>query len=122
MKPFPKFDELQFLLASEPVLTMIGVNPYGLTLNLDNGCAINSEEGLTYVDQAGVYHCYAKEWRNEKPIVFHALLEQRLVALDRDDLALTLRFSGGGVLVLPSVLGPYESGQIYSANGGMDVY
>jgi hypothetical protein len=113
MHPFPSADRLPFLLEGSPRLDGITVAPYVLNLQLDNGCSLTCEWKLTYVDQAGTESIYEREWRNEAPIHFHHLLEQRLILLDREDYALTLRFAGGGMLIIHSYNGPYECGQIY---------
>ena len=121
MHPFPTSEKLQFLLAGHPILSQIGVNPYGVKLVLDNGCSITSEGKLTYVDPEGSHFGYEREWRNEAPIRFHALLEQRLVLIDSEQLSLFLKFEKGALMV-HSELGPYESGQIHSADGSCLVF
>ena len=113
MHPFPGKAQTDRLLLGDPVLTQIVVNPYGLSLVLDNQCQVICEEALTYVGADSPAHRYNEPWRNEAPITFHRLLEKRLIAVERGDLDLTLRFESGGALIIHSALGPYESGQIY---------
>jgi hypothetical protein len=112
MHPFPSSDRLQFLLAEEARLTQIVINPYGLVLTMDNGCTIAVEHAISYRTADGVETTYSAEWRNETPITFHALLEQRLLAVTTEEWRLTLGFEGGVTLVVHSSEDGYEAGQI----------
>ena len=122
MHPFPKQEDLAFLLAGEPTLQSLSLWPYALAIGFDNGCSINVQNALTYIDAEGTSVRYDAEWRNEKLVGFHALLEQKLVRLVRSDLDLTLVFEKGGQLVIHSDLSMYEAGQIYNAAGSMEVF
>lgn len=112
MHPFPSSDRFQFLLANEPRLTQIVINPYGLALLLDNGCTIVVEHALSYRTAAGTETTYSTEWRNEVPVTFHALLERRLIVVAAEEWRLALGFDGGDTLVVHSSEGGYEAGQI----------
>jgi len=112
MHPFPSSDRLQFLLADDARLTQIVINPYGLALALDNGCAIVVEYAISYRTADGVETTYSAEWRNEAPVTFHALLEQRLLAVTAEEWRLTLGFEGGVTLVVHSSEDAYEAGQV----------
>jgi hypothetical protein len=112
MHPFPSSDRLQFLLANSARLTQLVINPYGLTLVLDNGCAIVAENAISYRTAEGVETTYSAEWRNEAPVTFNALLEQRLLAVTAEEWRLILGFEGGGALVVHSLEDGYEAGQI----------
>jgi hypothetical protein len=122
MHPFPKQEDLAFLLTGEPVLQSLAVWPYAVTIGFDNGCSINVGSALTYIGVDGVTVRYDAEWRNEKAIGFHALLEQKMVRLERSDFDLNLVFEKGGQLVIHSDLSMYEAGQIYGPDGSMEVF
>jgi len=112
MHPFPSSDRLQFLLADEARLNQIAVHAYGLALALDNGCTIVVQHAITYRAADGVETTHAAEWRNEAPITFHALLEQRLIAVEAEEWRLVLTFEGDVTLVVHSSEDGYEAGQI----------
>jgi len=122
MHPFPQKADLAFLLRGEPILQSLAIWPYGLTIGFDNGCSINVENAVSYVSSTGETRRYEAEWRNEQPVLFHGLLEQKLADVERSDLELALVFENGGRLIVHSDLSMYEAGQIYGPSGSMYVF
>lgn len=122
MHPFPSESDLRFLLANEPLLEVISIGPFTLHLRLDNDCIIAIEEAITHRDAGGFETCYEAEWRNEKPIAFHRLIQRKLVGLKSSDWLLELEFDGGESLLVHSAPGAYESGQITKPDGSMIVF
>ena len=122
MHPFPKSEQLQFLLAGQPTLTQLVFNPYGLGLTLDNDCSINVENALSHVSPNGEVSLYEREWRNEKPSHLHTLLERSLISVDTADYLLTLCFEGGDKVLVHSDDSNFEAGQIYGSDGSLIVF
>jgi hypothetical protein len=119
---FPPERELQFLLANEPLLEVVSIGPFTLHLTFDNACVVTVEQAITYRDAEGRETAYGTEWRNEGPIVFHRLIQRKLVAVKSSDWMLELSFEGGESLSVHSAPTPYESGQIKRADGSLIVF
>jgi hypothetical protein len=81
----------------------------------DNGCVIAVEHSITYRGASGGSTTYAKEWRNEQPIIFHRLLERRLIGVASNEWSLELAFEGDESLIVHSDSSPYEAGHIGSS-------
>jgi hypothetical protein len=119
---FPPRPELDFLLSDDPELTQIIVNPYGLHLVFDNACSIGCEYALTHVTPDGRQWRYEGAWREQTGFLLHNVLEDKLVAIEREDWSLTLRFSAGASIVVHSQLGAYESGHLARRDGVFIVF
>ncbi len=122
MHPFPPEGELQFLLANEPLLEVVSIGPFILHLMFDNDCFVAIEEAITHRDAGGHETCYRAEWRNEQPIVFHRLIQRRLVGVNSSDWVLELWFEGRESLLIHSEPSMYESGQIKKPDGTLIVF
>ena len=65
------------------------------------------------------YECEAAEG---PPLILHRLLYRRIVAVEREDLRLTLRIEDGSSLAIFADVGPYESGHIEGPETGFVVF
>ena len=120
MYPFPPAQELQRFAGD--VIAQIAMSPYTVQLVFESECQIMAAQRIEHVEPDGrlwSYDCQAKEGA---PVIFHRLLNRPIIAVEREDLRLNLRFNNGSALAVLSELGPYESGNITTPEGAFIVF
>lgn len=126
MHPLPSKDQLDYLVSSE--LTQIIIDLYEIRFLLSGP---NADAGIT-VSAPFIYSDGRVEetfepdkgCRTQNPVRFHALLGQKLCALDvtPEGDQLSLGFENGQTLTISSEIGgPYESGSI-NGNGKLWIF
>ena len=123
MHPFPAREALIHWIGAE--IGQIIIDPYQVRFELDGIsvlATITVSEPFLYRHDSGEDEFDPENGPSEKPIRFHALIKQKLSALDvaPDGDQMTLQFENGQALIIRSeVGGPYESGTITDQiNGG----
>ena len=106
MSPFPPSSQVQFLLEGNAWIIQITFHATTMAFQFANGCKIEVGGTLTYVSSDGIKVVHDKEWFRESPVLFHILLDKRLVAVDAEDLEMTLTFENGSQLIVHSEIGP----------------
>ena len=112
MVPFPPSKELQFLLEGDAWVDQVTIHTSGVEFSFANGCRVQANTIIAYVDE----HCrktvHDREWFDEGPVVFHQLLETPLFKVETEGFLLTLTFEGGRQLIVHSDEQPYEAGAV----------
>lgn len=121
MHAFPPSDQLRFLLEDSARLIQIAINAASLRLVFDNDCHVDAGLQLHYIRQDGTVVAYDKEWFLEKPIEFHALIDQTVVSVDTSGLEMRIGFSSGAALLIFTDIGPYEAVAVVK-RGGPEFY
>lgn len=120
MHPFPPTDEFQCLVGEE--IQELGIGPWQVRFCFGSGAVLTLEEGLTHYQADGVSEDYDCDASRAGGLSLHRLLMKPIIAVDRQDLTLTLTFQDGARLVALSDLGPYESGQFSTPSGRFLVF
>jgi hypothetical protein len=108
LKPFPPLEQIAFLLGAE--LQVVSLGRYQVSLIFDSEARITIEHFLEYRDRVEVERYDVQKGMG--PVRFHELLLETVTQLDVEDWRLTLTFGSNRALTIPSIAGPYESGQI----------
>jgi hypothetical protein len=119
MRPFPPLTELPPLTGEE--ITQIWLDPFGIKFLFSSKAQLYVESQIEHIEADGTKWCYDCQATAKAPIVLQRLLYQKITALSREDLCLTLTFEGGESLAIYSNLGQYEAGQL-SALGKLIVF
>jgi hypothetical protein len=114
MHPFPPAADLQFLVGEE--VLQIALDPYSLQFRFAGGGEIFVQGRIEHIDDAGQTHPYNCQAPIGTAIYLHQLLQHRIATVDAEPFCLSMRFESGAVLRVFSDDGPYECGQIYSAD------
>lgn len=102
-------------------LTHIQLSRHQLDFHFEN-VRITCEYMVEYVAADGASMRHDIQALLGATIGFHRCIDREVVALDVEELRLSLRFDDGSVLRIESELGPYESGQIGSQRVGLIVF
>ncbi|WP_291840630.1 hypothetical protein [Brevundimonas sp.] len=121
MYAFPSADRLAFLIEEPARLIQIAVNATSLRFVFDNGCYVDAGLNVGYVRPDGSSVAYDKEWFVEKPIEFHALIDQKAVSVEASDLEMRIGFGNGAALLIYTDIGPYEAVAVIK-RGGPEFY
>jgi hypothetical protein len=115
MHPFPPAEDLQFLVGDE--IIQIALDPYSIQFRFARGSKITVEGKIEHIDANGLSHSYDCMARSAEPLYLHQLLQHAISLVEVQSLSLSLTFANRVVLRIYSELGPYECGQIYTAQG-----
>ena len=116
MHVFPDQALLDALLGDE--VGQIQLNPYGLGFAFSSGKHLSAEWRVVHVEPDGTSWSIDCQALGASPLVLNRLLYKPIVAVEREDLQLTLRLEDGSALFILSELGPYESGVLTLPDGG----
>lgn len=115
MHPMPPAEHVQPLVGDE--IAQVRLDPYQVQFAFDSGRLLVAEHLIEHIEPDGMTHGYDCQASEKPPVLLHRLLYRPIVAVEREELALTLRIEDGAALRIRSTLGPYESGQIYMTPG-----
>lgn len=110
MHRFPPAADLHFLIGKE--LGQICLDPNSVQLHFWNGGGIQIEHEFDHVlkgEQSYRYDCAAD---TGPPLLLHRLIAKTIESFDVEPLQLTVIFDDGQRLILHSVEGSFECGQI----------
>ncbi len=112
MHPFPKADDLEFLVGLE--VGQVCLDSWSTQLRFSGGGQITVEGDFEHVDAQGRSHIHQSgDEQNVGPVFLRDLIQQRVTELKVEPFSLTLSFSSGSTLLVRSDEGSYECGQIY---------
>lgn len=114
MHPMPPSDVIARFVGD--AIAQVRLDPYAVQLAFESMRKIDVNERLEHVEPDGTVWRYSCEAGNGEPIVLHRLLDKRIVAAERDDLAIVFQIEDGSSLSIFSELGPYESGIVWEAD------
>ena len=120
MHPLPPASELQRFVGD--AIGQVWLDPFQTRFIFRGGSSLVAALRVEHVEPDGrrrPYDCVASEGA---PLLLHRLLERPIVAVEREELCLTLKFEGGAALRVFSDLGPYESGQIWTDDRNWTVF
>ena len=120
MRPFPPEAELQCFLGD--AIAQISLDPHGVRFTFESMRRVVAEFGIEQVDPNGTVWSYDCEAAQGPPLILHRLLYRRVIAIERAELRLTLRFEDGSALVVLTDQGPYEGGHIEAPELGLVVF
>jgi hypothetical protein len=113
MFAFPSASELQGFVGDS--IGQISLDPFQVQFAFRSARRLVAALRVEHVEPDGrawAYDCVASEG---PPLLLHRLLGRPVVAVEREDLRLTLALDDGSALRVFSELGPYESGAIWMA-------
>ena len=120
MHPFPPPDTLAFLVGNE--IGQINLDPWGTQFRFSDGGHIAIEGAFEHVDATGQLHTHQASGEQDRGAVFFRdLLQQVIVGIEVERLLLSLTFTNGAALRIPTDEGPYECGQICRASDPADL-
>lgn len=96
-------------------IAQIRLDPYAVQLAFESMRQIDVNKRLEHVEPDGTIWKYSCHAANGEPLVLHRLLQKRIIAVERDNLHITLKIEDGSSLSIFSEIGPYESGVIWEA-------
>jgi hypothetical protein len=96
-------------------IDQVRLDPYAVQLSFESMRQIDVSERLEHVEPDGTIWKYSCDAANGEPLVLHRLLYKRIIAVEREDLHITLKIEDGSSLSIFTVIGPYESGMIWEA-------
>lgn len=120
MHPFPPASALAAFQGD--AVAQVWLDPYGVRFIFESAKQIYAETSVLHVEPDGTEWLFECLGHNGAPVVFHRLLYKRIVAVEREDLLLTLRMDDGSGLMIRSEIGPYESGHIIVHPGDFTVF
>jgi hypothetical protein len=113
MQPFPLEPNIPAMVGDS--ISQVWLDPFAVRFLFESGVQIYAEfkiEQQEPNDNIWPFNCSD---RSGEPIVFHRLLYKKIIAVDRLDFRLTLKFDDGSTLSIFSQDSPYESGLIITA-------
>jgi hypothetical protein len=117
MHPMPPAEHFQPLIGDE--IAQVCLDPYQVQFAFSSGRLLVAEHVIEHIEPDGTTHGYDCQSSDKPPVLLHRLLSGPIVAVEREELALTLRFEDGSALRIYSMLGPYESGHSYMTPNDM---
>jgi hypothetical protein len=112
MHLFPREEELRFLIGLE--VGQVCLDPWSIQFRFSEGVRMTVQEQFEHVDARGTRHVHqASDERDTGPVFLRELVQQRVTKLTVEPLLLTLHFSNGAAILVRTMEGPYECGQIY---------
>lgn len=120
MYPFPAAPQLERFVGD--AIAQVSFDPYAIQLSFESMSRLTAEQRIEHVEADGAVWAYDCKAANGPPLVLHRLLYKQIVAVEREDLRLTFRLEDGSSLAIFSEDGPYESGQIETADGEFIVF
>lgn len=119
MHPFPSADALQFFIGDS--IAQVWLDPYSLQFSFESSRHLFVENRIEHAEPDGTLWTYDCQEMERGPLVLQRLLYRPIVAVEREDLRLTLRIDDGSSLTVLSDLGPYEAGYIDAPEIGFTV-
>ncbi|HJS11688.1 hypothetical protein [Sphingopyxis sp.] len=120
MHPFPAPADLNFLIGKE--IGQVCLDPNSVQILFWNGGRVHIEHDLEHVAENRNRYLYDCTAHMGPPLLLHRLVAKVVTSLDVTPFRLTLNLNDGQKLILHSEEGPYECGQIWSADDPAEGY
>ena len=113
MQPFPPSEDLAFFVGLE--VAQICLDPWSTQLKFEDGGQITIEGPFEHTDTGQVTHSHqVGDDQDRGPVYLRDLIQRRIIAVSREERALTLEFDNGAKVKMVSEKGRFESGQIHT--------
>lgn len=93
-------------------ICQVWLDPWGVRFLFENGSQIYAEYGIEHHDPDGSVWRYGCQADGGPPLALHRLLYKRIVAVEHEELKLTLKTEDGASLTILSDISPYEAGHV----------
>jgi hypothetical protein len=100
----------------------VSLDPYAVQFSFESMGRLVAELRIDQIEPDGTVWPYECEAAEGPPLILHRVLYRRIVAVEREDLRLTLRIEDGSSLAIFADVGPYASGHIESPETGFLVF
>ena len=120
MYPFPSDEQLRIFVGD--AIAQVSMDPYAVQFSFESMRRLVAEHRIEHLEPNGTVWGYDCEAAEGPPLLLHRLLYRRIVAIEREDLRLTLRFEDTSALAVLSELGPYECGHIAAPEMGLVIF
>ena len=120
MRPFPPAADLQCFVGD--AIAQVSLDPYGVQFSFGSMRRLVAEFEIEQVEPNGTVWSYGCDAAEGPPLILHRLLHRRIVAVEREDLRLTLKMEDRSSLAIVAQIGPYESGHIEAPETGFVVF